>query len=168
MFSAYQILQPLALPRMEHRFGTSVVSTMFLCGVKLLIGGTVSGSSPHVVGPKSSLPGAVLEVSEQLCHYSPAVTRWLYETAFQKLELDQLRKKKRKKAKRKMDPWKKKMDVSSLRIFDVDFGEIECHLFGLRHAGAPCGAPRDTQERSPCIGQGGAMPPLRREAGDLV
>eukprot|EP00435_Cladocopium_sp_Y103_P033109 s739_g8.t1 len=60
------------------------------------------------------------EVSEALCHYGPTVTRWLYESAFQKLDLNKLKRKKRKKAKRIMEPW------NSLRALDKEVTSLLC------------------------------------------
>ena len=42
-------------------------------------------------------------VQGSLCHYTPALTQWLYETAFQKLELDEEKEPKQKRVKRRME-----------------------------------------------------------------
>lgn len=71
-----------------------------------------------------------------LCHYTPALTQWLYETAFQKLELDEEKEPKQKRVKRRMEPrcmWKtwETNSLSASTFFIQVFWLLRSNLLAL-------------------------------------
>lgn len=92
----------MSMVRPRAIFGRLILCSLVLCSAKPakrkrnIPHGAVKISSDVYCVPNPP-------VSEGLCHYGPEVTQWLYDSAFQKLDLNKLKRKKRKKAKRIME-----------------------------------------------------------------
>ena len=108
MFTVCQILQLLAavctLGKSKHKCITHKTHKEVVTVVTVMTSAVSHSFVSLATGKGPSFWRADSEVSEGLCHYGPEVTQWLYDSAFQKLDLNKLKRKKRKKAKRIMEP----------------------------------------------------------------